>query len=1127
MIRYKIKLVNKYYNLLKKAEKLGYKGTKELASLIASGWIGHITKLPSSSWLEITNCLMEKPRANTLNVSHDPISFLRLHSEYFRNILIAQREALGNPPPSVKVYPDFTLRLSKMRLAGENEAVPIYIVLPIQIMYCNNDSDEVIEGWTRYLVNELEDLLSQTEGSGFTLERIVSFDISLMQIGAYSALGDHVPYPKGVRGRKSIFNPMSNKMSCLLQCIEISRILEQYPHLTQKTDIDLHYILEAGKYSGHLIWDDYKQKVAWENIGKLENLNELSIFIYKMTPDSSVADGDNRGRSRKFMITLARKGSDRFLNRIVHLLLLGESHCALIKDFHQFVSEVTRSHKPYHCRLCLTAVSDQVLYDEHCKLCDASQTIVYPEPGSYLSFKHPHKTFPPSHVAFFDMECIIDKSCGDITPTSGVRAMHRGIAYSYILIDREGRIIDCFRYCGSDASTHFIKRLSGVWWSVRQTMPNYPLHMTWKDSQQFKKADVCCVCGTRFAKNVVKNRHHDHMLRRNNYLGACCTRCNLQMRNQRMLLPVLIHNMSYDISIILKELTLDIPIQILPNHGLKYYHVRIGDLGFLDTMAFMSGSLASIAKTHIDSGGSLFYSKQMIKALPSASHPHLLSGKQVFCYDYLDDESKLEDTSLPLQRDFFNVLTQEHISDEDYRHALDVWRLCGCTSLRDYLMCYLVCDVGMLADCFSAWRACLRDSYGLDCVNYVSLPGYGFDSFLMSSNLKIELISDPELGKLIRDNVRGGFTTVVRNFAMARNKDLGNNLPDKKSNYILYIDFNSLYAGCMSCKLPIGDIRRLSDTEMQSFLDTGIANHDPDADISYWLLIDTLPVSSEVAERTDELPLALNHLNVDFNLLSEYQQQLIGERGLKYPSKNKKLVASHLPQRNYLVSLKFLQLLMTLGLEIAQVHSVYSFTQKTFLEPFIRGNIERRVQAVGKSRQMAFKCLSNSIFGRCLLNPLKRSLNTKVVTKRGKFLGVVRNPLFQRMFPLRTYRVITVCKNPVVYMTQPQYIGYHILELAKYQLYHFWYTVMKDHYRERASLIYSDTDSFILSLETDDLKSELLSYPLKEYIDRSNFPADHELHDGTRKGQLGLLEIETGHEMIKEVVCLRPKMYSI
>lgn len=59
------------------------------------------------------------------------------------------------------------------------------------------------------------------------------------------------------------------------------------------------------------------------------------------------------------------------------------------------------------------------------------------------------------------------------------------------------------------------------------------------------------------------------------------------MRNRKIILPVLAHNVSYDISIILFELSLDIPIQ----------GVQIGDLGFLDSMAFMSGGLNSISQT--------------------------------------------------------------------------------------------------------------------------------------------------------------------------------------------------------------------------------------------------------------------------------------------------------------------------------------------------------------------------------------------------------------------------------------------------------------------------------------------------------------------------------------------------
>jgi len=101
------------------------------------------------------------------NVSHDPIGFLRLNSEYFRNMMITHRETLGNPPPSVKIYPEFTIHISKMNIQGEKEIVPIYIVIPNQIIYHNDDFNELIDEWNQYPINRLEELLSETEGYGF------------------------------------------------------------------------------------------------------------------------------------------------------------------------------------------------------------------------------------------------------------------------------------------------------------------------------------------------------------------------------------------------------------------------------------------------------------------------------------------------------------------------------------------------------------------------------------------------------------------------------------------------------------------------------------------------------------------------------------------------------------------------------------------------------------------------------------------------------------------------------------------------------------------------------------------------------------------------------------------------
>lgn len=125
--------------------------------------------------------------------------------------------------------------------------------------------------------------MNQTQGSGFILEVISRFKITIVRMGAHSVLGDDVPHPQGVGGRRSIFNPNSSEMSCLLQRLEVFQVFEQDPHSTEERDCKLQHMLDSGKYSGWLIWDDYRQNITWEQIRKLEILNKFSIFIYKMT----------------------------------------------------------------------------------------------------------------------------------------------------------------------------------------------------------------------------------------------------------------------------------------------------------------------------------------------------------------------------------------------------------------------------------------------------------------------------------------------------------------------------------------------------------------------------------------------------------------------------------------------------------------------------------------------------------------------------------------------------------------------------------------------------------------------------------------------------------------------------
>ena len=89
-------------------------------------------------------------------------------------------------------------------------------------------------------------------------------------------------------------------------------------------------------------------------------------------------------------------------------------------------------------------------------------------------------------------------------------------------------------------------------------------------------------------------------------------------------------------------------------------------------------------------------------------------------------------------------------------------------------------------------------------------------------------------------------------------------------------------------------------------------------------------------------------------------------------------------------------------------------------------------------------------------------------------------------------------------------------------MYQFWYDVLVKNYGERVHYVYSDTDSFIINLEVEDLAEEIRG-PLAPHLDLSNFPIDHPLYDNTCKGHLGKMKIETAQHFMTEFVALKPK----
>ena len=112
-------------------------------------------------------------------------------------------------------------------------------------------------------------------------------------------------------------------------------------------------------------------------------------------------------------------------------------------------------------------------------------------------------------------------------------------------------------------------------------------------------------------------------------------------------------------------------------------------------------------------------------------------------------------------------------------------------------------------------------------------------------------------------------------------------------------------------------------------------------------------------------------------------------------------------------------------------------------------------------------------------------------------------------------------------MNKPLYLGMTILDISKTLLYKFWYDYFKPKYGDRAKLYYTDTDSFIINIITEDF-FEGISNDVEKWFDTSNYNKKDKipLPIGKNKKVPGLFKDELRGKIITECVALRPKAYT-
>lgn len=324
-------------------------------------------------------------------------------------------------------------------------------------------------------------------------------------------------------------------------------------------------------------------------------------------------------------------------------------------------------------------------------------------------------------------------------------------------------------YRGPNVSKHFLENILAKRDEIENILKTVqPLQMSESEELSFKSSTRCHICNDLFSVTTIKVRDHCHVSGK--YRGAACQGCNLNYK-QPNFIPVIFHNLkNFDSHIIFESLGhfKNYEIKCIAQNSEKYVSFSLGNLRFIDSYQFLGRrSLETLVDNLASDGGSKHF-HQLGKVFPEPEIFHLMMRKDVYCYEYIDEASKFDETALPSINNFFSRLSESGITEEDYNHAQRVWNMLRIKNLGEYHDLYLKTDVVLLADVFEHFRDAILKYFQLDPCHFYTVPGLSWCAALKMTKCKLTLLSDPTM-YLFFEELRGGVSMISKKYAKANN----------------------------------------------------------------------------------------------------------------------------------------------------------------------------------------------------------------------------------------------------------------------------------------------------------------------------------------------------------------------
>ncbi|XP_053214135.1 uncharacterized protein LOC128397434 [Panonychus citri] len=938
-----------------------------------------------------------------------------------------------------------------------------------------------------------------TKGSGWTLNKVKMIEI---RIGKYVPLRGgcfNKKLPDQIIAKRAIIQLESNK-DCFIWSILASLFVATK---------NACRIKQYQKYKDLIDFSNYSGYVKVDRIKYFECRNNISVNVYTLhTIDME--------KYTPVPLHVSRNRQVKHAN-----LLLYQEHYWPIRNFNRFIGH-KNSRYHHFCENCFTgflSADKMQLHTENCYKFKTSR-ILTPQPDSKMSFTQFEKMIRYPFVIYADFETLCKKIDVDLNKNTFEYQEHLPSSYGYVIVDYTGKIIKYEAHRGPDSAIIFLQSLKKASDKISRTIKRRfsMLRMSVTDEENFKKASSCHICNAAFTIDDLKVRDHDHFT--GLFRGAAHENCNLRMSVPDDI-PVVFHNLkNFDAHILMKAIQDKMydNIKIIPQNTEKYISFSFDKLKFIDSYAFLSGSLDILSKD-LDEAFKNGFLLQLFKP----EDLNFVSAKAKLPYDYIDDFDKFGETTLPDKNSFYNQLNMAAIDDDVYENMVNLWNHFNLQNLGEFQDVYQKIDVVLLAAVFENFRKISNEQFQLDPPHFYSAPGLTWAAALKSTNVQIDLLSDIDMIMFFEKGIRGGISSATKRYEKANIPDTEDYDNTKKTKYMTYLDVNNLYGFALQQTLPISDFKFEEEANFEIIYEKCMTG-DENNECGYVLEVD-LVYPDGLHDLHNDYPLAPEKLVINNEELSSMQQNILTDTG-RIRSKSEKLMATFHKRTKYVLHQRNLKFYILHGLKLTKIHRIVSFKQSTWLKEYILHCTEKRMLSKSSFEKNFWKLLVNAIYGKSI-EDVRKHTEIKFELSLDGVMKQMQKPLVERFYIIDENKAIFKMRKKSVLLNKPIYTGFTVLELSKLHMFQLHYDIFKSYYNNSIQLLYTDTDSFIYSIETLDIYND---FKIIDHIfDFSDYPTNHSsgLYSDKNKKKLGYLKDEMMGKQILEFIALKSKVYTI